>query len=225
MSGFSFSEQVRALGVEGFYFSMTGMTNQQTQNEFDLLWNEELAKLRVDLTAESIESNSILVGFRELKSNIGRSPKRFVAASENLLALLLKNGTLPRINLIVDIYNYISIQTTLAVGAHDLEKVSGDIRLDMTNGTEGFWPLGAKEPTGVSAGEYAYIDAGNDILCRMEVRQVEKTKVTLSSTDCFFVVQGNKNTSGEYIQKGGLELISLLKQFCGGEEEILYSPS
>ncbi len=203
---------------------MHGMTNQQSRDEFELLWQNEVSKVHAELTAESIDSNPILVGFREIKTSIGRSPKRFVAASENLLALLLKNGTLPRINLIVDIYNLVSIQTALAIGAHDLAKVSGDIRLDITNGTEGFWPLGAKEPTGLSAGEYAYIDGGNDVICRMEVRQVEKTKVTLESTDCFFVVQGNKQTPPEYIQKGGQELVSLLKKFCGGEEEILYSP-
>jgi len=224
MSGFTFSEQVKALGVEGFYFSMHGMTNQPSQEEFDDLWQEEVSKVRSNLTAQSIETNPILAGFRDIKTGIGRSPKRFVAASENLLALLLKNSTLPRINLVVDIYNLVSIQTALAIGAHDLSKVNGDIRLDMTNGTEGFWPLGAKEPTGVSAGEYAYIDGGNDVICRMEVRQVEKTKVTPESTDCFFVVQGNKQTPPEYILKGGNELIALLKKFCGGEERILYSP-
>ncbi len=107
--------------------------------------------------------------------------------------MLLKNGYLPNINLIVDIYNLVSVMTKLALGAHDLDSIKGDVSLRLTNGSETFLPIGYNKNKPISRGEYAYIDDNNDVLCRMEVRQVEKTKVTESTSNCMYIVQGNEN--------------------------------
>src|SRR5204863_6633380 len=91
-----------------------------------------------------------------------------------------------------DVYNAISITSGLAIGAHDLSKVDRDIELRLTNGNEAFWPLGSSKSAKVPAGEYAYVDSSNEILCRLEMRQVEKSKVTIESRDVFFIVQGHQ---------------------------------
>jgi DNA/RNA-binding domain of Phe-tRNA-synthetase-like protein len=105
--------------------------------------------------------------------------------------MLLKHGQLPRINLLVDIYNLVSVKTHLSLGAHDRQKLGGDVHLKLTTGTERFWPIGTNELYPVKPGKYAYVDDDNDIICRLEVRQVEKTKVLPDTTACFFIVQGN----------------------------------
>lgn len=55
----------------------------------------------------------------------------------------------------------------------------------------------------------------------MEVLQVEKTKVDMNSTECFFIIQGNKNTSTEYLKLATTELVNLIKKYCGGDYRIL----
>jgi DNA/RNA-binding domain of Phe-tRNA-synthetase-like protein len=147
-----------------------------------------------------------------------------VASPENLLSALLRSRRLPQINVVVDIYNLMSVKSRLALGAHDIAHISGNINLRMTTGTENFWPLGMPEPKAVGAGEYAYVDDQNDIICRLETRQVEKTKVTVETTECFYIVQGNAATDDMYIKSVTDELIALTKRFCGGEERILYAP-
>lgn len=45
----------------------------------------------------------------------------------------------------VDIYNLISMDTKLALGAHDLAKTEGNISLKLTTGNENYIPLGSEK--------------------------------------------------------------------------------
>ena len=50
-------------------------------------------------------------------------------ASENLIRLLTKREDLISINKTVDIYNILSIESKLCLGAHDIDKVDGNVTL------------------------------------------------------------------------------------------------
>jgi DNA/RNA-binding domain of Phe-tRNA-synthetase-like protein len=99
--------------------------------------------------------------------------------------------------------------------------VNGSIQLRLTTGGERFHPLGAVEPKAVHEGEYAYVDDSNDILCRLDVRQAEKTKITMDTRECFYIVQGNPNTPSSLVRATAEHLITLTKRYCGGEERML----
>ena len=73
----------------------------------------------------------------------------------------------------------------------------------------------------MSPGEYAYIDDAHNILCRLEVRQCERTKITLDTTDGFFIVQGNAQTEEVSLHETANELLALIKRFCDGQTRIL----
>ena len=107
---------------------------------------------------------------------------------KRLLKNLLKKQEFHKINPLVDLYNLISMDTKLALGAHDLDKTEGNITLRLTQGNENYIPLGSEEAKEVKAGIYSYIDDANDIICFSEIRQVDKTKVTNESKDIFFIV-------------------------------------
>jgi DNA/RNA-binding domain of Phe-tRNA-synthetase-like protein len=51
----------------------------------------------------------------------------------------------------------------------------------------------------------------------MEVKQVEKTKVVLHTTDCFYILQGHVGTPSDDLRRAAERLTSLTRQFCGGE--------
>lgn len=221
---FDISDEVTALGLQGAYFSMGNIRNKLTDSEFEEIKEQAIKELLSDLSDDKIKENTILSGFRRLHDAVGRSNKKNVSSPENLLHNLLRTGQLPRINLLVDIYNLVSIKTFLAIGAHDLANVSGNIHLRLTKGTEKFLPLGSEQLKIVSSGEYAYIDDNEDVICRLEVRQVEKTKVTEHTTECFFIVQGNPATDSDYLKMCTEQLINLIKKFCGGQEHMLYTP-
>lgn len=215
---FTVAHEVRELGVVGSYFLIRDLNNNLVESGL-----QDWVRSCVDALVEPNEE--ILTGFRTLHSAVGRSNRKFVASPENLWKLFLRRGALPRVSPIVDIYNAISLRSCLALGAHDVARIDGNVILRLTTGDEGFHPLGAEEPKAVAPGEYSYVDDSNDVICRMEVRQVEKTKVTDKTVDCFYIVQGNPSTPEDIVHQVASELISTTTRFCGGEVEHLWPPA
>ena len=156
--------------------------------KFEFKVQPEVLDLRVKIKGVRIHDIDNTVYSSSLNDYIDVHVKR-------LLKNLLKKQEFHKINPLVDLYNLISMDTKLALGAHDLDKIEGNITLRLTQGNENYIPLGSEEAKEVKAGIYSYIDDANDIICYSEIRQVDKTKVTNESKDIFFIVQGNKKTS------------------------------
>lgn len=223
---FSVSPEVLELGVKGAYLIIEGMSNKNSDAEFDAYKEEILQRLKSEYSKNNfIKEDSILDGFRKLHTKVGCSNRKFVSSPENMIDNFIRTTRFGQINLVVDIYNCLSLESRLALGAHDIEHIEGNVALRLTNGNEKFLPLGSSETKPVRQGEYGYVDDSNEIICRLEYRQVEKTKVTMESKDCFYIVQGNENTSNELILSTMNNLITLTKKYCGGKETILWTPS
>ncbi len=204
---------VRVCGLFGY-----GINNGERPPELDL-WLAGMWRDILSLTAEDIAGDACLDGFRRLHANIGKTGKRWLSSPENMLGNALRTGRFPSINPAVDIYNAISCQSRLALGAHDLSCVSGDISLKILDGTETFIPLGASEPDRVQRGEYGYCDGRDNVLCRLEVRQCEVSKVTSATQDCFFIIQGHQWVNGDHLDETVENLTFALNRFCGGRFE------
>ena len=218
---FGITDAAQSLGLKAVCFVIEGVHNQHTNPEFEKLKTHTLAQVSKDLSSEAIQTDPILNGFRALHDAIGRSNRKNVASPESLLKLVLQTGGLPQVNLLVDIYNLVSVKTRLSLGAHDLRAISGNVQLRLTDGSETFWPMGSDKPKIVSPGEYAYIDDAHNVLCRLEVRQCERTKISLDTTDGFFIVQGNPTTPADSLHEAANELLTLIKRFCGGRARLL----
>jgi DNA/RNA-binding domain of Phe-tRNA-synthetase-like protein len=205
-------------------FTLRNIENRATDREFEEIKTQLMREILADLSLTKIATDPILQGFRQLHEAVGCSNKKYIASPETLLKGLLQTGQLPHINLLVDIYNLISVKTHLSLGAHDAATVCGNIQLRLTTGEEHFWPLGSDVPKPVRRGEYAYVDDEDNILCRLEVRQADRTKIRLDTTDCMCIVQGNAATESEYLRSTTEELLTLMQRFCGGQAQILYVP-
>lgn len=59
----------------------------------------------------------------------------------------------------------------------------------MLTGCESFRPLGETTPAATVAGEYGYVDAANRLLCRLDVRQAEFSKVTERTRNALLIVE------------------------------------
>lgn len=213
---FSVSSEVLALGARVAGLLVDNLNNAVPNPGVEAYRSHITEALKSQLSREFIKLDPVLSGFRNLHNKIGRSNRRFPAASEALVDLFVSKGIVPVINPVVDIYNLVSLETRLSLGAHDTEKIHGNITLRFTNGSERFIPLGAAAPVQVNAGEYCYIDDSNEILCRLEHKQVEKTKITGETRSVFFIIQGNTETSRELLERSCKQLADLLKEHCGG---------
>lgn len=221
---FTVTESAKAIGWKGICFRIDGLHNRDSDPRFTQLADESLQKILSGLTLDTILNDPILQGFKQMHETIAHSNRETSPAPESLLKILLRHRKLPQINLLVNIYNLISVETRLALGAHDIEHISGNVVMRLADGNESFYPIGATEPKPVRPGDYAYIDSSNEVLCWLEVKQVEKTKVTLDTTHCFYIIQGNPETDPEYLKTAADRLITLTKEFCGGTETFLYTP-
>lgn len=218
---FSVTQEVLDLGVKIQTVQIKGIKNTKSTPELDVFLAQELEKIKTVWDGKIYNESPILQGFRDLHTKVGRSNRDYPASPEVLLRLFLERGRFPRINSIVDIYNFISLKTQLALGAHDVEHIDGNVTLRLTKGDETFLPLGKTEKVTVPVGEYAYCDDGNNIICRLEVLQVEPTKITLEAQNIFLIIQGNTNSENTYIQNATQELVDLLVKYCGGEYKLL----
>lgn len=209
-------------GIRVVVFTLSGLRNREFSPDFNAYQAEAIQEIQASLRKNPLKQDRILNEYRNLHTSLGFSNRNYPAASESLLEYLLKYQRLPHVNLLVDIYNLVSAKTRLALGAHDLTAISGNVHLRMTKGDENFQPLGTPEVKRARPGGYAYIDDANDVLCFLEVKQVEKTKITIRTTDALFIVQGNAETNALYVDSMANYLLTLTQRFCGGQERVLY---
>lgn len=214
-------DEIRKAGIPVCGVLINGASNRLSDDAFEAYKNKITAKIKDMYTPESIKEDPVLKGFRELHESFGVSNRKNRSAPENLLEFVLKRGSLPQVNLLVDIYNLVSVQSKLALGAHDADHIGGNVTLRLTDGTEHFHPISYPDAKPVAAHEYSYIDDDNEVICRLEVRQCEKTKVTPETKNLFYIVQGNRHTSENDLRTAVAQLIDLTEEFCGGYAEVI----
>ena len=208
-------------GVKILFAVMENIDNLSGSAEWIKYREQRIAELYDLYEGLDVHSDPILEGFNILHDNVGVKRRKNIPASENLIKLLLKNHGMLFINRAVDIYNIVSLETKLALGAHNIDKVSGDVTLRFTDGSEKFIPLGQEQPVPVAPHEYCYCDDDNEVLCRLEIRQVNKTRVDEQTRNIFYIVQGNKATPDSLLRDCAERIISLTEKYCGGSGRIV----
>lgn len=219
--GFYVQKAVRDLGVKIIFPVIYGIDNTKVSDKWLDTRKEKIAALYEKYKDLDVHADPVLEGFNILHDKAGVKRRKNIPASENLIKQLVKKQDLPFINQAVDIYNLISIESKLALGAHNIDKTEGNVTLRFTDGTEKYQPLGQSEAGLSPAGEYSYCDDANEVLCRLEIRQVLKTLVDENTKNVFYIVQGNAETPNELLQKTAAEIIDITTEYCGGKGEII----
>jgi DNA/RNA-binding domain of Phe-tRNA-synthetase-like protein len=208
---FQLTESALALGLRLVAWCEHGLNNHNEAPELEALREHIFAKAR----SSDPERDAVIAGYDALRKRVGRSVRRFPPSPMALQGQFERRGELGTISPAVDIYNLVSLATGLSIGGHDLSTIQGDIRLGITQGHETFLPLGSDDERLVPAHEYAYLDASDRVLCRMEYRQSGHTCIGANSQDCVFIVQGHTATSMATLEQAADRVSSLLAGNCG----------
>ena len=208
------------LGIPVNFALIEGVSIQKSSPGLEDLLENAMMDLRKKWTDHDRASDPRISGFHALHTSVGVTSTNLAPAPESLIEFVLRRGRFPRVNTIVDVYNVVSATSRLSLGLHDYRRIDGALRFGITVGSERFLPLGATEEVKVPEGEYAYMD-DLDILCRLEVRQCEKTKVTSMTKDVLLIVQGNAGTPVGLVKKETERAIELIRSFCGGSGRLL----
>jgi methionyl-tRNA synthetase len=203
-----------ALGIRARMALVRGARVSNRSNPLEKRKKEALDAIR----AIDVDAHPVLAAYRELHRRAG--VEGVVPPAQHLVALAKASGRLPNINTVVDCYNLVSARTGLSIGAHDRAHVRGDLAFRVTDGAERYTPLGEAAPVPVRAGEYACLDE-EKIVCRMDVKQCQETRVTKDTAEIVFYVQGNRATTEDDVLAGLRAVCELVTEICGGTYEVV----
>lgn len=173
---------------------------KKRDNQIERWIKEQIEKIKVRYSAPNWENAPLFTGYIELHDRYTLQ-KGIPSSSAGLIDFILEKGSVPKINTFVDIYNVVSSFTGISIGAHDIDKLQGAPRLDIIKKDMHFKMIGGGKDGIARKGEYAYIDE-RGILCRMDIKQCERTKVTENTKQVLMIFQGNRYLKSDDLAKG-----------------------
>lgn len=180
---------------------------------------DELKKKYSSMRGREVEG---VVPYREVFKELGYNPNKFMPSIEALVDRTIRGKGLPRILPIVDLYNYISLKYLLPIGGHDLKGTTEDIEVRFSKEGDRFLPFGATEVEDIDKGELVYAIGKNIKTRRWIWRQGDIGKVTTSSKDIFFPIDGFEGINDDRVRKASIELSEKLKKHCKCSIEVAY---
>jgi DNA/RNA-binding domain of Phe-tRNA-synthetase-like protein len=102
------------------------------------------------------ESEEITAAVRTMYKRVGLDPTKTRPSSEALLRRVRRGDELPRINSLVDVINWCSLESQLPFGLYDLDRIRGGVTLRL--GAEGEEYAGIRKDTVHVAGRLTLAD-------------------------------------------------------------------
>lgn len=132
-----------------------------------------------------------LDAWREAYQAFGAKPKRTPCSAEALRKRVERDGGLPSVNAVVDLYNAISVQYALPIGGEDAALYAGTPTLVRAQGGEPFDTMANGEPRTerVDASEVIWRDDHGATCRRWNWRQGVRTRITLDTSEMWFVLE------------------------------------
>ena len=202
--------------VAGAAFAL-GIDNQSEERAAEALLKAQVDTVEASFASEPLSSHPHISSWRSAFSSFGVKPTQYRSAVEALLRHVLKKGSVPHINKLVDICNYVSMKHVLPVAAYDLSHVSGPIEVRFAKGDEPFLPLHGKEVEYPKPGEVVYADDQGALSRRWTWRQSDRAKSTAQTRNALLTIEGVNDIERAAVEAAMAELVSLVREHCGGE--------
>lgn len=185
--------------------------------------NEELGSLmkleqenarKLFASTSTIAQHASIAAWRDAyrRFNVGSDYRSSVEA---LVRRSVRGDPLPRINMIVDCYNVVSVKYLLPVGGEDLAKLQGDLELVRARGDEAFTALGQTVNDPPDHGEVIYRDAQGCICRRFNWRESDRTKLTQATRHGLLIIEGLPPAIDIELKEAADALGALLERFTG----------
>ncbi|WP_455427965.1 B3/4 domain-containing protein [Dryocola sp. LX212] len=188
------------------------------------LLHPEVAEAALKQACKDVVENDVpwatahLDAWHEVFKAFGAKPKRTPNSADALRKRVLKDGDLPAIDPVVDLYNAISIRYALPVGGENSEAYVGNPRLTFAEGNEAFDIMKEGEPTVESpdAGEVIWRDDKGVTCRRWNWRQGIRTRLDSKARHMWFILESLPTMPLEALQQAGEEFIAGLHSMMPG---------
>jgi len=123
-----------------------------TYHDIAISESPQMIKGRFQLFTESMRleeknaaDNPGVAEYRKVFKSLGMDPSRYRPASEALLRRVLSGKDLPPINSGVDVNNFFSIRFAIPIGLYNLDKIEGDVEIDLGSAEDIYEGLNGRE--------------------------------------------------------------------------------
>lgn len=158
-----------------------------------------------------------LAAWRQAFRGFGVDPTQYRSASEALLRRLTKKGTIPSINLLVDIGNLVSIRYGLPVAVFERHALQGTVTVHFADGSERYSELGENDEDHPEPGEVVFSDETRLVVARRWCwRQSEPSAAIAQTQECLITIEAHHVTGRSDIESALHDLLTLLKEYAGG---------
>lgn len=154
-----------------------------------------------------------LAAWAEVFRKFGAKPQRTPCSAEALRKRVLRDGCLPDIDPVVNLYNAISVRYALPVGGENLAAYVGNPHLVIADGSEPFDTMKDGQPANESPlpGEVVWRDDKGVTCRRWNWRQGVRTRLTSDVEQMWFILESLPEMPLEALQEAGEALVAGLR--------------
>ena len=172
---------------------MEGLAIRRSDPALEALKREVQERVRRKTSSlEEVKHQPIFRAYRDFFWKVGIDPTKLRPAGEALTRRVVGGRDIPRVNTLVDAYNLVSIETSIAVAAFDLAKVNGSA-LVMRKATAGerFRGIVMDTPDSLSGTEVVVEDTSTRALVAIyPYRDSDGSKITEGTRGVLFLMCG-----------------------------------
>lgn len=202
-------------GLRAHILGLVGLTIRIASEELEEYKERAYREYRNEHDLESLKDEARIRAYRDFFWRVGIDPTKVRPASEALLRRVLRGGSIPRINTLVDAYNLASMETHIALAAFDLSTLSGDLLMRYATEGEEFYGIGMKSLIALQ-GKEVVVEDDDGLIAVYPYRDADRTKVTTETVDVVIMVCGVPGISERALHEAHDASTGLIAKFCGG---------
>ncbi len=181
------------------------------------------------LESDCYWAESHINAWGEVYRQFGSKPNRTPCSAAALRKRVLKDGAMPSIDPIVDIYNAISIRYAMPVGGEDMDNYQGTPTLTIADGTESFDTMknGEASIENPDVGEVIWRDEIGVTCRRWNWRQGVRTRIEPNTRNMWFILESLPEMPIQSLQEAGKEMIKHLQVIMPDsviEQSLVFAP-
>ena len=190
------NRSIAALGIKSVVIGIAKNINPNAKlSDSFLKKQKKMEEWALNCNIDEVFNHPVIQGYKDLLQSVGRSVKKNPPTVPALIRNIQHRGSIPCINSIIDIYNVEALNSFLAIGGHDFDKINDYIEFTVSEREDIFLPILSTEKH-VAKTDYVYRDE-KGILAWLDVRDGENYKFDDKTKNAIFIIQGNLNTSVE----------------------------
>jgi DNA/RNA-binding domain of Phe-tRNA-synthetase-like protein len=141
---------------------------------------------------DDVKDQKIFRAYRDFFWKVGIDPTKTRPAGEALVRRILSGKSLPSINTLVDSYNLASAETSIAIAAFDIAKISvSDFLMRRAKSGEQFFGIGMEKPMALRRAEVVIEDMKNkDLVAIYPYRDAQNSMVSLETKSVLLMMCG-----------------------------------